>query len=176
MNHIRFDEESGHLWREYGSGSYDAMSFTKITLLAGLKESGISYEENLLFSKGITITEEEMTSLHNFWFDERYTKLDGLYFNTKDLKDKREIAKTICIAKETDTPLCIIYEEGYCEYPSDEDEKYSMVSEDGLTHIIYIGRTTGVRKFPLALVSKYSDGGGILSLGGIKELILLKGI
>lgn len=171
---IRFDEAKELLWKDSGQG-YSAMGFTKVKLYETLKKCNINYKENDLLTVGISITDKEATDLYDMWFTDRYTKFQGVHFETSVFSSKKDIAKTICIAIKTNTPLCVIFEDNYCQYPSDE-EIDPMVSQDGLTHIIMVGKTTGDKAFPLALASKYSDGGDILDLYGIKEVILLKGI
>jgi len=173
---VRYDENREVIWLDRGEQGVSALGYTKADLATDISALNIHYDDKLLSTNGITITDDEYSSLYSLWFDRRYTKYLGLYWNSKDLSAKKDIAKTISQARESGDPLCVIFEDGYCSYPSEEEEEHAMVSQDGLTHIIRVGQTTGEKKFPLALASKYSDGGGILDLFGIKEVILLRGI
>lgn len=173
---IRYDENQKVLWLDRGEQGISALGYTKADLVTDISAINIHYDDKLLSTIGIVITDTEYSSLYSLWFDNKYTKFRGLHWDSKELSAKKDIATTISQAIISGDPLCIIFEDGYCSYPSEEDEDNAMVSQDGLTHIIKVGQTTGEKKFPLALASKYADGGGILDLFGIKEVILLKGL
>ena len=138
-----------------------------------LKNTSIDYEA--LTTDGVIVTDQDVNILKHLWVEDKYQEYKGLHFCKEYLDSKRDIADMIVTAVDNQLPLCVIYEEGHCVYSSRE-ETDPMVSQDGLTHIVLVGKTTGEKKFPLALASKYSDGGDILYLCGIKEVILLKGI
>jgi len=174
MVKIEYDEAQSLLWYKINNG-WSSMGWDSEVLKTFLNDNHIEYDYKVLTTVGIKIEYDKFSSLQEYWFNDRYQNYKGLMFDRRDLNSKKEIADTICTAVETNTPLCVIYEDNYCQYPSDE-EIDPMVSQDGLVHIIMVGKTTGEKTFPLALASKHSDGGGILSLYGIKEVILLKGI
>jgi len=171
---VRYIKESEYFSYE-SNGGYCGFGISLEKLRTFLKDNYIDYDDKALTTVGTTMSNEDFAKLQSFWFEDRYQEHRGLYFCREHLSSKKDIANTIVTAINSSTPLCVIFESGYCEYPSDE-ETDPMVSQDGLTHIILVGKTTGEKKFPLALASKYSDGGGVLSLYGIKEVILLKGL
>jgi len=170
---VKYIKESEYFSYEI-NGGYCGFGISLEKLKTFLNNNHINYDDKAL-TVGTTMSNEDFTKLQSFWFDDRYQEHRGFYFCREHLSSKKDIADTIVSAINSSTPLCVIFEDGYWAYPSAE-ETDPMVSQDGLIHIILVGKTTGDKKFPLALASKYSDGGGILSLSGIKEVILLKGL
>jgi len=114
--------------------------------------------------------------LKSDWFNARHTTYRNFLFNKEDIETERgrEIAWTLIEAYMNDQAVCIISKEGWEMYPSDE---LGMCSTDGLTRIVRIGSTTSSAGSSLIeLETINSDGGSLVSLKGIKEVITLRGI
>ena len=177
MIKLRFETNNGMLYYSTDAGKcWSGMGIDLELLMDFLNDNYIDFDDKELVTVGTQMSVEDFGKIQTFWFDWKYIEYRGLHFDRASFSSKKDIAKTIIQAMKSRTPLCDIYESSYCSYPSEEDEGNAMYSQDGLTHIYHIGQTTGDKKFPIALTSKYALGGDILSLYGIKEAILLKGI
>ena len=76
-------------------------------------------------------------------------------------------------AYENGIPLMVRYKKGYESYPFDEEN--ACVSDDGLTHVLYVGKSTGQKPVLLHLESKCASGGSEFFFAGITEVKSLAG-
>lgn len=155
---VKFEDEVG----------YSTMGFNKDNKFILEKILTPEQYEVLLQWKDVEITDEQMSDIRTEWFEERHEVYKGIYFPKNTPKSFKKI---IAQAAYERLPVLVIYEEGYESYPEDMDD--AVCSEDGLTHVYYVGLTTG-KKSPIALDRSSSIGGEIFMFSGIKQLMLIK--
>jgi hypothetical protein len=146
---------------------YSGMGWTheQIKLLESLL--GESYVQ-LMSGESIEITNEAMSSIHSIWSDARYKKYHKVYIPREADMD---IVKTIYEAWKNDSAIMIEFKEGYEMYPSEEEENDgAVVSDNGLIHVAYVGKSTGTKPVLLHLASGRSHGGGEFMFTGIKSV------
>lgn len=125
----------------------------------------LALQQDFLDGETVEVNEKVFSSIQSEWFKSRYKKYKGVYVSREANMDFVEAAYE---AYETRTPVMIQYEDGYAMYPSDDDN--SCVSDDGLTHIAYVGKSSGVKPVLLHMESACVGGGMEFMFSGIKSI------
>lgn len=160
---IQHGEEKG--WSGMG---WDLKQFAKIEILIGTEKFN-----SLSAGEKIEISGDEMKTIHSLWSDLRYKKFKLVYIPREA---KKEVAEVLYEAWETRRAVMLEYEEGYEMYPSEEDEDDGAnVSDNGLVHVAYIGKSTGTKPILLHIAGERSCGGGEFMFAGLKSAKLLGG-
>lgn len=122
-------------------------------------------QQDFLDCKTVEVNDEVFSSIQSEWFKSRYKKYKGVYVSREADMD---FVKAAYVAYENQTPVMIQYEDGYAMYPSDDDN--SCVSDDGLTHVAFVGKSTGVKPVLLHMESSCVGGGSEFMFSGIKSI------
>jgi len=118
---------------------------------------------------GVRVDNEDIyKKLYAEFIDERYKIYKGVYVDKEATDEQLEI---VFEALEYDKNIFVEYEPGWEIYPAD-DELDAICSDDGLTHVYRIGKSTGEKPILLAIeLGEYS--GGEFVFKGIKTLKLV---
>lgn len=127
-------------------------------------------QKNFLSHQEVEIDEEVFDAIRSAWHKKMYKKYRSVYVNRDANMEHVAVAFE---AYENRVPVLVQYEEGYEMYPYDDDN--SCTSDDGLTHVAYVGKSTGVKPCLLFMESKCSGGGGSFMFHGIKDIKLAGG-
>jgi len=111
-------------------------------------------QKDFLDGKTVEVKDKVFRSIQSEWFESRYKKYRDVHVSREANMDFVEVAYA---AYKNRTPVMIQYEEGYEMYPIDDGN--SCVSDDGLTHIAYVGKSTGVKPILLHMESACIGGG-----------------
>ncbi len=145
-----------------GEKGYSGMGWTDKDL-EKLKE--LVDVDKLQNKETLFIDQKIMSKIHTLWSKLRYKKYRSVYVPREA---NMEFVKIAYEAWENENPLMVEYKKGYEMYPFDEEN--GCVSEDGLTHVLYIGKSTGKIPILLHLESKCSSGGTSFMFTGIKSI------
>jgi hypothetical protein len=132
----------------------------KISTLIPLK-----LRKAFLAGKTVEVTENVFSDIQGMWFDSRYKKYRDVYVT---IEANDEFVAAAYEALENQTPIMIQYSQDWEMYPSDDE--HSCVSDDGLNHLAFVGKSTGIKPVLLHLEGSCSSGGAEFSFHGIKSI------
>ena len=121
--------------------------------------------KSFLAGKTVSVEESVFSNIKKMWFDSRYKKYRDVYVSNEA---KLEFVAIAYEAYQNRTPIMLQYGPGWEMYPSDDDN--SCVSKDGLNHLAFVGRSTGVKPVLLHLESSCSSGGSEFMFHGIQDI------
>jgi len=122
-------------------------------------------QQNFLDGKTVEVSEKVFGTIQSEWFKSRYKKYRDIYVSREANMDFVKIAYE---ANENRIPIMIQYQEGYEMYPSDDEN--SCVSDDGLTHIVHVGKSSGPKPVLLHMESACIGSGMEFMFSGIKSI------
>jgi hypothetical protein len=153
-----FDCEGNKCWSGFGLKSTAFAKKISTLIPFALRKSFLS-------GKTVSIQDNVFSDIQGMWFDSRYKKYKDVYVSTEANIENVAIAYE---AFKNNTPLMIQYSPGWEMYPSDDEN--SCVSDDGLNHVAFIGKSTGIKPVLLHLEGSSSDGGSEFSFHGIQSI------
>ena len=140
--------------------------FTK-TIAALLPEDN----QKLFLSNAEVEIEDELFSVISMtWHKRMYKKYRSVYVPRDANMEHVKVAYESYLNR---VPVMVQYMEGFEMYPSDDEN--SCTGNDGLTHLAYVGKSTGVKPCLLFLESQCSGGGSSFMFAGIKDIKLAGG-
>ena len=111
--------------------------------------------------------EKLFKKLREAFFSNTYKIYKGIYV---DKEASNEILEKVYDAYTNNSKVLIEYKDGWESYPSEEEVRDgAVVSDDGKTHIVRIGKTTGIKPIFIT-VNIGASGGESLSFSGIKKI------
>jgi hypothetical protein len=125
----------------------------------------LGVQHDFLEGKTIEVENSVFDSIRSLWHSMRYKKYKSVYVDRD--ANMAHVAQIYAAYKSREL-IMVQYEEGYEMYPSDDED--ACVSDDGLNHVLYVGKSTGVKPVLLHMESSCARGGGEFMFKGITSI------